>query len=320
MISQRPQFRVSRGWVAAAGAALAIECGADSATAPGGGNSTPAPPVAISATAGANQSADVGSPFTQSLLVKVTDASGRGVASVAVTFTVSAGAASLSTTSALTDAQGQASTSVTAGQTAGTVTITAQAAGVTTPATFSLTVKALVPAAIAATSGANQQADVGTAFAQPLVAKVTDASGRAVRGVSVTFTVSTGSATLSAAAATTDDQGLASTSVTAGASTGTIVVTAQAAGVSASATFSLTARKSALAGTWSGTTSEGFTIFYRVNAVGIVDSVNTKVSWSVPGGTCTLTLATAATASISANAFTTSTTSLRFAHIKGLVG
>src|SRR5207249_2442723 len=153
------------------------------------------------------------------------------------------------------------------------LTITAQAASLATPAVFTLTVKALVPALITTTSGANQQADAGTAFALPLVAKVTDASGRAVRNVSVTFSVSSGVATVSPATATTDDQGQASTTVTAGGAAGAVIVTALAGGVATPTTFSLTTRKSALAGTWTGTTSEGFTLFYRVSDAGVVDSV-----------------------------------------------
>src|SRR5438046_3172776 len=122
-------------WLFAPACVLALlACGADSTTSPG--SSAAGPPVAITTISGSTQSADAGTAFSQSLMVRVTDAVGKSVPSVVVTFTVSAGVASLSAPSALTDAQGQASASVMAGQTAGTVTITAQAAGVATPATF----------------------------------------------------------------------------------------------------------------------------------------------------------------------------------------
>jgi|SRR5271165_1857906 len=51
------------------------------------------------------------------------------------------------------------------------------------------------PTKLAATSGGGQSATVGTAFANPLVATVTDASGNPVSGVAVTFTAPASGAT-----------------------------------------------------------------------------------------------------------------------------
>ncbi len=48
------------------------------------------------------------------------------------------------------------------------------------------------PTTVAAASGSGQSAEVSTAFAQPLVARVTDRSGQPVEGVEVTFTVPDG--------------------------------------------------------------------------------------------------------------------------------
>lgn len=106
------------------------------------------------------------------------------------------------------------------------------------------------PAAIAATSGSGQSATVGTAFSTPLVVTVTDSSGNAVSGASVTFTVVAGSSGASASFATggatdtetTGSNGQATTSqaLTANATAGTFTVTASVSGVSTPATFNFT--------------------------------------------------------------------------------
>jgi hypothetical protein len=103
------------------------------------------------------------------------------------------------------------------------------------------------PSAVTATSGTPQSADVGTAFAAPLVAKVTDGAGAAVPNVPVTFTApATGaSATFaggaSAVSVTTDATGAATSPVlTANATAGTYTVTAATDGAAAPANFTLT--------------------------------------------------------------------------------
>ncbi len=100
--------------------------------------------------------------------------------------------------------------------------------------------------AIAATSGSGQSAQVGVAFAAPLVATVTS-GGSPASGVSVTFTApATGaSGTFANSTATesdtTDSSGVATSSAfTANSTAGTYAVTASATGATASASFSLT--------------------------------------------------------------------------------
>jgi adhesin/invasin len=98
------------------------------------------------------------------------------------------------------------------------------------------------PASITVTGGGTQSTTVGTAFGHPLQVKVTDVSGKAVPGVTVTFMAlgSGASATLSATSVTTDSNGVASVTATANTTPGTYTVTASAAGVTPSATFNLT--------------------------------------------------------------------------------
>ena len=76
----------------------------------------------------------------------------------------------------------------TANATAGSYTVAATVAGVTTAANFALTNTAGTAASITATSGTPQSAAINTAFAAPLVATVKDSGGNPVQGVTVTFT------------------------------------------------------------------------------------------------------------------------------------
>jgi hypothetical protein len=101
------------------------------------------------------------------------------------------------------------------------------------------------PANISATAGAGQAAQVGTAFAQPLVVTVTDANGFPVSGVSVTFTAPSswaggtfpgGQTTITA---TISGNGQVSESFTADTVAGSYAVTATVAGVGTGAAFGL---------------------------------------------------------------------------------
>ncbi len=92
----------------------------------------------VAAVSGSGQTAQTRAAFPQPVIVKVTDAAGAPVNGAAVTFTVTAGSATVSPATANTDASGQARTNVTAGATAGPVTITATSGSGS--ATFSLTV------------------------------------------------------------------------------------------------------------------------------------------------------------------------------------
>ena len=72
--------------------------------------------------------------------------------------------------------RGQASVTAAANTKAGSYTVTASVAGVTTPAGFTLTNTPGAPASVAVVSGSGQSATVNTAFGAPLVALVTDTS------------------------------------------------------------------------------------------------------------------------------------------------
>ena len=95
----------------------------------------------------------------------------------------------------LTNASGVAQFTFTANAAAGgPYTVSASVNGVTNSASFLLTNSAGPPANITATLGGGQRAQVNQAFASPLVATVTDASGNPVSGASVTFSAPTSGA------------------------------------------------------------------------------------------------------------------------------
>ncbi|MBM3736087.1 MAG: hypothetical protein FJW39_09900, partial [Acidobacteria bacterium] len=201
-------------------------------------------PGTIIATAGTPQPAAVGTQFAIALQVQVKDSNLNPVNNVQVTFTPpnSGASATLSSPTANTNAQGFASVTATANSVAGTYNVTASASGVATPATFALTNTAGAAGSIAAISGTPQSAAVGAAFAFALQAKVLDAGGNPVSGVTVTFTppASGASATLSSATAVTNASGNAQVNATANLVAGTYNVIAAAPGVATPAAFALT--------------------------------------------------------------------------------
>jgi hypothetical protein len=208
---------------------------------PGGG---------VAATSGTPQSAAINTSFPAPLVVTVTNASGNRVNGVTVTFTPPSTGASGSFASgantATTNASGVATSAIfTANGTPGSYTVTASVVGITGAASFSLTNTASSPASITATSGTPQSTNDDTAFGAPLVAKVIDASGNALTGVTVTFTAPSNGASASFAGgvntATTNASGVATSGTfTANGTLGSYTVKASVSGVTATANFSLT--------------------------------------------------------------------------------
>lgn len=202
----------------------------------------------------ATRSTTVGTSFPGVFAVRVTNSSAQPVAGFQVVFTPAAGASvtlqsagGIALTggaiAAITDAQGIASVTATAGNVAGTYGLGAQSRwGTSATINFQLTVLPGTAAGISVQSGSGQAAQMGAAFGQPLRAKVADALGNGISGVTVTFTVppSGASATLASPTAVTDSAGVASVSATANNAAGTYLVTASASGVPGSAAFTLT--------------------------------------------------------------------------------
>jgi uncharacterized repeat protein (TIGR01451 family) len=201
------------------------------------------PPALLAIVSGSGQSAVVGTPFAVPLAVHVSDAFGNAVAGATVAFAgpPSGAGATVSPASAVTDGSGNATVAASANTVAGSYDVVAGTAG-TPNVVFALTNTAGAAASLAIGSGSPQTTEVGTAFAAPLVAHVSDADGNGVAGVAVNFVApaSGPGATLSSATATTDANGDAGISATANALSGSYTVDASAIGVASAAAFALT--------------------------------------------------------------------------------
>lgn len=170
----------------------------------------------------------------------VVDTAGAGVAGVTVTFTI-VGPATLIQTSAVTNQGGSVLTSIHFSQTAGSVAITATAAGIATPAVVHTSSYAAPASKLTAAGGQGQVALRGSALADPLAVLVTDQYNNPVSTILVTWVSSAG--TLGTLSARTGNDGRVSTPYTLPATAGIQTITASATlnGVSNTVTFTATA-------------------------------------------------------------------------------
>jgi uncharacterized protein (TIGR03437 family) len=203
-------------------------------------NVTPGVPTSFTAVSGTGQSAQAGQTLPLPLVVQVQGSSGP-LSGQTVTWSVTPAGAAVFNSSTTTDSNGRASNTVVLSSTAnGAVQIKATLAGSSlAPVTFTATaIPNLIITGLNVVSGNNQVAIVGTAFAAPLVVKLTASNGTPT-GFPVNFSVSpSGAATLSASSVNTDSNGNAQVTVTAGTTAQAITVTATSA--SQTATFNLT--------------------------------------------------------------------------------
>jgi hypothetical protein len=214
----------------------------------GSANSGGSGPASITATAGSPQSATVNTAFAMALQATVKNATNNPVSGVTVTFTAPGSGASGTfggSTAVTTNSSGVATApALTANSVAGSYTVTASVSSVSTPASFSLTNNAGLPASIIATAGTPQSAKVNTAFGIALQATVKDAGNNPVNGVTVTFAApgSGASGTFGGATAvTTNGSGVATApALTANSAAGSYTVTASVSGVATPASFNLT--------------------------------------------------------------------------------
>ncbi len=196
-------------------------------------NLTNRAPATITVTSGNNQSRTVGTAFAN-LVVTVRDASNVAIPGLPVSFSppTTGASAGLSSYVVVTNASGQAAAVATANTVVGTYDVSASVSGVSPPALFTLTNTAGPAAQFVVGGGAGQATQAGTAFLQPLVARVTDAHGNGISGQTVSFTApgSGASAGLSASSGVTDAQGQVSVTATANSTQGSYNVTASSSG------------------------------------------------------------------------------------------
>lgn len=199
-----------------------------------------APPAVVVAAQGGNQSGNPGQRLPTALLAQVLDAFNNPLNNVPVEWQVISGSATLADVGSTTDINGRVSAFVVLGNTPGPVQVRVRPVTGTGSAVFNLTVNAAAAGIEKVAGGDNQTALTGQAFGQPLAVRVANAAGQPVSGATVTFTVTSGSVTITSASSTTDANGVASATVQAGNSAGPAVVTATSGAFSTA--FNLTVR------------------------------------------------------------------------------
>ncbi|MEZ5401997.1 MAG: Ig-like domain-containing protein [Bryobacteraceae bacterium] len=203
---------------------------------------TPGDPNVIRIVNGDNQTARPGERALANLVIEVGDGGGNNLPGASVRWEVIQGTATLDNSTTITDQNGRTFNGIRFGNTPGNIQVRATALSGTRPsATFNFRVSVVV-SGIAANTGNNQTTFINTNFAQPVSVRVTDAQSNPVNGAVVNFTLVSGSATLSAPSATTDQNGIAQVTVRAGERPGPIVVQASAAGITQLVTFNLTSQ------------------------------------------------------------------------------
>lgn len=125
-------------------------------------------------------------------------------------------------------------------------TLSASATGLTSGTSSAFNIAPGTATTLSLVSGGSQSAAAGSQLAQPVVVKVADALGNGVPGVTVGFSVTTGS--VGTASTTTNATGQASTTWTLGAAAGTQTLTATSTGLTGSP-LSVTAGSTNIAGT-----------------------------------------------------------------------
>ena len=179
---------------------------------------------------GDGQRGPIGEQLAAPFVVSVLDEDGLAFAGAVVTFAVTAGGGTLSAATATTDVNGHAATTLTLGSDPGPNTVEATVDSLE-PVTFTASAVVQIPHSLTKVSGDEQQGPAGEQLAAPFVVSVLDEDGLAFAGAVVTFAVTAGGGTLSAATATTDVNGRAATKLTLGSDPGPNTVEATVDGI-----------------------------------------------------------------------------------------
>ena len=217
-------------------------------------------PQTLATVSGDGQEGPASTQLAELFIVSVVDQDGSPLAGVDVTFSVAAGGGMLSaptnanpctvvssrsSTTATTDANGQAATRLTLGSDLGTNTVEATVEGLE-PVTFTaIAAEQATPHSLTKVCGDDQEGTAGILLDEPFVVSVSAEDGAAMAGVVVSFAVTAGGGTLSAATATTNANGRARTWLTLDSEVGTNTVEATVAGL-ASVTFTATGQEDPL--------------------------------------------------------------------------
>ena len=177
-----------------------------------------------------------GAPLANQFVVEVQDENRAAFEGVPITFTVSSGGGNLSVTSTTTDKNGRAESILTVGLNPGTNTVTVSVTGIQEEQT--LTAEGIrILKTLEIVSGDAQEGLPGAALDNPFVVEVRDLTDKPLPDAQVTFSVTSGSGTLSLTSATTDSSGRAESTLTLGPNLGTNTVSVSVTGIQAEQSF-----------------------------------------------------------------------------------
>jgi len=200
--------------------ALLVACGG------GGGGEPSTPPLVIAkgTPSGDAQSGVVWSTLAQPLRVVITQ-DGAPVTGQSVTFMPGGGAGTVAPSPVLTDVNGVASATWTLGQASGSKSVTVTSPGATGgPILFGATALPGPASQAIASGGSGQIQEAGASFPGLLTVRVQDGFGNGISGVSVAWTVVSGSGTVSAPTTNTAANGNATVAAIAGGTPGPLSV------------------------------------------------------------------------------------------------
>jgi uncharacterized protein (TIGR03437 family) len=199
------------------------------------------PPGNFNILNGDQQKGNPGALLPIPLVAEVTDLGGNDIVGVPVVFeAVVPGTVTLSSVSTASDATGRVSAQATLGNIGGNVQVRLRTLDGKVTKLFNLTVNIVIAALQKVSGDPQSSAVVNTQFSSPLIVQVNDPNGKPLQGAPVTFTLTSGNASLGTGSAFTNAQGQASTTVAAGGTPGPIVITASSGGFNV--TFNLTSR------------------------------------------------------------------------------
>jgi adhesin/invasin len=186
----------------------------------------------ISLESGSNQMGLVGTALPNPLVVRITGKFAVPIPGIPVVFAVNSGGGSfVGPSSTTTDAQGLASAMLTLGMAPGIAIVEASSPNIQgNSVLFMLTAFSSLPTTISLISGNQQIGVVGQSLA-PFVVRVTDSTDGPSAGAGVSFAVTSGGGSLSAAQVASDASGQAASTLTLGPAPGVNTVTATAQGL-----------------------------------------------------------------------------------------
>ncbi len=262
----------------------------------------PGSPTYLTIESGNAQSGYAGAGLANPIVARLTDFYLNNISNAAVAWSVSSG--TLSTLSGVTNSNGRASTSLNLPTTA--AAITGQVAHAGLQANFTATANPGIATSLVVVSGNNQSNVVANVLASPFVIEARDQHSNPVPNVPITWTVTSGTGTLSSTSSTTSSTvgpnlGRASTGFTLPTVAGAIAVQARITGSSPTiaTSFAVTASPDVAAtfeifggNNQSGPVGTALASLLEVRARDVHGNPlsGQTVDWLVTSGTATLTL------------------------------